>query len=467
MFFTKKQIRIISFIITILILFILFINIYNPSAYASESFIDIEQEKYYYESVTEMKKLGILYGYPDGTFRPQNNVTVAEALTIIFRNANIKFENNQNEDKYWYSDVIDRAVSLGIVSSSVNPDSYASRINIGRYIIGAYNLDTSKTTVKNVFVDTNSAVANTMYEYGIFVGAPSSDGAVYMPYEDITRADICMVLHRLHNNLKSPLAGTFEINGVRVCSNPTTFEDFNSIIKSLSVDNNYSITIPYSVDLTSNTVYNSIKEDCIYAFEYNFSVSPEKYSFTPKINLKRQIISNNNYSLKITLCNDFFNSSDLHNYVSSFNTTSNDIILNLTLQGKLNDNMTTIEKVKVLFEYVVLNTEYDVNTIPDALSYTGYGASNNNIAVCQGYTALFNNLCKNIGVTAEGVTGFIKRTGVEHMWSKLYIDGSWHYFDVTYADPIPDVDGFCDFTYFDMPFDKIMVDRTLGEIHNQ
>ena len=466
MVFNKKQIKITSFITIFVLLVFLFMNSYNPSAFASESFIDVEKDSYYFESVSNMKNFGIVHGYPDGTFKPLNNITVAEALTIIFRNANIKFDNPNNEDKYWYSDVLDRAISLGIVSSSVNPDSYVSRLNIGRYIIGAYNLDTSKTTVKNVFVDTNSVVANTMYEYGIFYGAPSDEGAVYMPYDKITRADICMVLYRLYNNLKSPLAGTLDINGVKVSSNPTTISDFDSIIKSLSVDNNYSITIPYNVDLTEASIYNSIKQSCIYAFEYNFSVYPEKYSFTPKINLKRQIISNNNYSFKITLCNEFFNSSDLHNYVSSFNTVSNEIILNLTLNDKLNESMSTIEKVKVLFEYVVLNTEYDVSATPSALSYTGYGASNEHLAVCQGYTALFNNLCKNIGVTAEGVTGFIKRTGVEHMWSRLYIDGSWHYFDVTYADPIPDVDGFCDFTYFDMSYEAIMADRTIGDIHN-
>jgi hypothetical protein len=466
LFFSKKQIKIISFATSFVVLVVLFMNGYNPSAYASESFIDVERDTYYFESVNNMKKYGVVNGYPDGTFKPLNNITVAEALSIIFRNANIKYDNPNNVDEYWYSDVLDRAISLGIVSSSVNPNSYVSRLNIGRYIIGAYNLDTSKTTVKNVFVDTNSIVANTMYEYGIFLGAPSSEGAVYMPYEKITRADICMVLYRLRENLKSPLAGTLDINGVKVSSNPTSISDFNSIIKSLSVDNNYSITIPYNVDLTESTIYNSIKESCIYAFEYNFSVYPEKYSFTPKVNLKRQIISNNNYSFKITLCNEFFNNSDLHNYVSSFNTVSNEIILNLTLSDKLNESMPTIEKVKVLFEYVVLNTEYDVSVTPNALSYTGYGASNEHLAVCQGYTALFNNLCKNIGVTAEGVTGFIKRTGVEHMWTRLYIDDSWHYFDVTYADPIPDVDGFCDFTYFDMSYEAIMADRTLGDIHN-
>ena len=272
MFFSKKQIKIISFATSFVVLVVLFMNGYNPSAYASESFIDVERDTYYFESVNNMKKYGVVNGYPDGTFKPLNNITVAEALSIIFRNANIKYDNPNNVDEYWYSDVLDRAISLGIVSSSVNPNSYVSRLNIGRYIIGAYNLDTSKTTVKNVFVDTNSIVANTMYEYGIFLGAPSSEGAVYMPYEKITRADICMVLYRLRENLKSPLAGTLDINGVKVSSNPTSISDFNSIIKSLSVDKNYSITIPYNVDLTESTIYNSIKESCIYAFEYNFSV---------------------------------------------------------------------------------------------------------------------------------------------------------------------------------------------------
>ena len=137
MVFNKKQIKITSFITIFVLLVVLFMNSYNPSAFASESFIDVEKDSYYFESVSNMKNFGIVHGYPDGTFKPLNNITVAEALTIIFRNANIKFDNPNNEDKYWYSDVLDRAISLGIVSSSVNPDSYVSRLNIGRYIIGA------------------------------------------------------------------------------------------------------------------------------------------------------------------------------------------------------------------------------------------------------------------------------------------------------------------------------------------
>lgn len=465
MVFNKKQLQCFSLIICAVLFSIFFINIYNPRAYAEEVFSDVFQENYFYDSVTEMKKLGVVEGYPGGEFKPYNNITVAEVLSVIFRNANINYTDDTNVDSHWYTDVMDRAISLGIVSTSTNPNEYVNRLDVGRYIVRAYNLDTSKTVARKVFVDTNSIIANTMFEYGIFVGAPSDEGAIYMPKNNITRADICMVLYRLREKLSTPLSGTFEINGVIVNSNPTNFSDFKGIISSLDINNKYTVTIPYSIDLTDNTIYTYLRESCIKAFEYNFSVYPEKYSFTPKINLKRQIVSNDKCTLKITLGNEYFSDTELYELVSSFNTETNDVISELTLVGKLNENQNILEKVKVLFEYVVLNTKYDVNEIPSAYSYIGYGASNTKLAVCQGYVAFFNNLCKNIGVECEGVTGVIKRTGVEHMWSKLYIDGAWHYFDVTYADPIPDVEGYCDFTYFNMSYDLIMADRNLSEIH--
>ena len=232
----------ISYLLSITIFIAIFANC--NIVFANESFSDIKKDDYYYASIVEMSKKGIINGYPDGTFRPNSNITVAEALTIIFRNAKIDFEDKHNNDDYWYSDVMLRAISLGIVDENTNPNSYANRLDIGKFIIGAYCLDTTKTKVTNVFTDTNSIIANTMYENNIFVGIPSEKGVSYLPYNEIKRADICLVLYRLYNTLNTPLAGIYVQNGVIVNSNPTSFDDFDKLIKTLN-----SITSPSLISL--------------------------------------------------------------------------------------------------------------------------------------------------------------------------------------------------------------------------
>lgn len=455
---SKKNLKIFAFFNIIITFIFVFIS-YSFNVLAQDTFSDIEKGTYYYDSIIEMNKKGLISGYPDATFRPENSVTVAEALTIIFRNAKIDFEDKYNKDEYWYSDVMARAISLGIVDENTNPNSYASRLDIGKFIIGAYCLNTSKTSVQNVFVDTNSIIANTMYENKIFNGVPVANGVAYLPYEEIKRADICLVLYRLYNTLNTPLAGIYVQNGVIVNSNPTTFEDFNKLIKTLDIDNNFTITIPYNIDLSDSTIYLSIRKACIDAYEYNFAIAPEHFSFVPNILVKGDIITKNRSTFTVTLYNNYIETSELKKYISSFDKTTDDVIRALKSIGKLSDSMSDLEKARVIFEYVVNNVKYDTNREPDVLSYTGYGASDLGIAVCQGYTAFFNKLCENVGIISESETGKIKYTNEVHTWSKLYIDNEWHYYDTTYGDGV-----FVDFTYCDIPKDILMIDRVVDDM---
>lgn len=72
-------------------------------------------------------------------------------------------------------------------------------------------------------------------------------------------------------------------------------------------------------------------------------------------------------------------------------------------------------------------------------------------AVCEGYAALFNALCKIAGIQSEVVIGTasnniekIKRLkerksfSTNHTWNKVLIDGNWYYADATWAS------GYCD-----------------------
>ncbi|WP_181349381.1 N-acetylmuramoyl-L-alanine amidase [Thalassobacillus sp. CUG 92003] len=49
---------------------------------ANTGFRDVEKESNLQKQITEAKDLGITEGYPDGTFRPDNHVTRAEAVTF-------------------------------------------------------------------------------------------------------------------------------------------------------------------------------------------------------------------------------------------------------------------------------------------------------------------------------------------------------------------------------------------------
>ncbi|MBQ8758879.1 MAG: hypothetical protein IJZ20_04215, partial [Clostridia bacterium] len=83
-------------------------------------------------------------------------------------------------------------------------------------------------------------------------------------------------------------------------------------------------------------------------------------------------------------------------------------------------------KADTIHDYVVESFEYDYSF--GELSYSAYGALKNNKAVCQGYSAAFNLLCKAAGVKALAVAND------EHMWNAVLIDGTVLFYDTTYDD---------------------------------
>ena len=58
-----------------------------PVAFADYSFSDIAEERYSWaaEAVEEMSDAGYIKGYEDGTYRPDNEVTRQEALSLFAR----------------------------------------------------------------------------------------------------------------------------------------------------------------------------------------------------------------------------------------------------------------------------------------------------------------------------------------------------------------------------------------------
>ena len=51
----------------------------------AKTFSDVSKDFWAYDAITELAEQGILNGYEDGTFRPDEPITRAEAAAIIDR----------------------------------------------------------------------------------------------------------------------------------------------------------------------------------------------------------------------------------------------------------------------------------------------------------------------------------------------------------------------------------------------
>ena len=106
--------------------------------------------------------------------------------------------------------------------------------------------------------------------------------------------------------------------------------------------------------------------------------------------------------------------------------------------------LSELEKVRSIYVWIANNITYDMkgfksNRLPD---YRPKAVLKTNIAVCEGYTRLFNELCHEAGVESEIIRGYSKGYGYvkgeifsvsNHSWNAVYLDGKWQFIDVTWA----------------------------------
>jgi len=74
---------------------------------------------------------GIIKGYPDGTFKPNNNVKIAEALTVLVQG--LKINVNTPTVGEWYYPYLLEANKTGIYESAETPTAAAQRDTVAKY----------------------------------------------------------------------------------------------------------------------------------------------------------------------------------------------------------------------------------------------------------------------------------------------------------------------------------------------
>jgi len=133
---------------------------------------------------------------------------------------------------------------------------------------------------------------------------------------------------------------------------------------------------------------------------------------------------------------DIYTPDQVKQMTDLFNIRAEGHLIRLKEEGKITEEMTEREKAKAIYEWIIWNTAYDQDKAD--LSHTGYGLMDSNFAVCEGYTAAFNLMCRMEGINIQGVVGEPKGNSElrTHIWSVAELDGHRLHTDATWGDPI-------------------------------
>ena len=152
---------------------------------------------------------GYIIGYEDGTIRPDASITRAEVATIFFRlltdEARDKFwtETNSYSDvaeTAWYNNAVSTLSRMGILGGyedgTFRPNDSITRAEFAKIAVSFFEYE--DISAENIFTD---VAAGSWYESFVAVAAKLGliegyAGNVYRPNESITRAEACTIINR-------------------------------------------------------------------------------------------------------------------------------------------------------------------------------------------------------------------------------------------------------------------------------
>ena len=104
------------------------------------------------------------------------------------------------------------------------------------------------------------------------------------------------------------------------------------------------------------------------------------------------------------------------------------------IESILYTDMSTIERIKTVHDYLIKRTTYDRAYYQKDNSHNHlYNILNENRAVCQGYAVAFYIFMNEIDIPCSLISGY---AGENHAWNAVKIDGEWYFIDLTWDDPI-------------------------------
>lgn len=112
------------------------------------------------------------------------------------------------------------------------------------------------------------------------------------------------------------------------------------------------------------------------------------------------------------------------------------------VSGLANRKMPDFDKEKLLHDYIINNTRYDIKNYDAGVfpedADTAYGCLVQGITMCQGYSEAMKLLCDLSGVECLVVKGESLNNGqwTGHAWNLVRINGAWYHLDVTFDDPL-------------------------------
>lgn len=189
------------------------LSILVPGVTYAATFSDVPETHPDYAAVESLKNLSIVNGFPDGTFQPGKPVTRAEALKMILLSAEVTVDEPTTGESVfsdvstdaWFLNYTKKGKELDIVkgygeTGEFLPNNQVTKAEFLKMIFQAFETDLSKhQNATDVSSDTSPGEWYLPYlSYAKVIGVitPTVDNSLF-PNQPLTRADCAQIIYKL------------------------------------------------------------------------------------------------------------------------------------------------------------------------------------------------------------------------------------------------------------------------------
>ena len=185
-----------------------------PADYTEQTFSDVPHGYWGFEAIEQAARMGLVTGNPDGTFRPENEMTRAEFVTMLYRlsgdgpaEQSVVFDDVASSD--WFFEAVNWAAAKGYATGSgtaFHPNGKITRQEVVtilyRYhdgggmetLLGSFGVDNLSPYTDRASV---ASWAEDSFRWAIFNGIINGTSAATLsPVKTATRAQVAAIFVR-------------------------------------------------------------------------------------------------------------------------------------------------------------------------------------------------------------------------------------------------------------------------------
>ena len=177
-----------------------------PAGALAATFRDVAQGAWYAGDVADIQQYGLINGHPDGTFRPKEKLSLAQAITLATRtHVQLYGGSELKNGSPWYQSYVDYADRNGICSEGEFGTDYngeCSRLTMAVLFQRVFPEDTEKAmnivrSLPDVIDSGYGSSVFYLYREGVLTG--NDDQGTFKPDKSISRAEAAAILNRVMN----------------------------------------------------------------------------------------------------------------------------------------------------------------------------------------------------------------------------------------------------------------------------